>query len=43
MAAHGSFREEEEEGALEGHLDEKVGQDFQNSPFLEVEVVLQKK
>lgn len=42
MAAHGSFREEEE-GALEGHLDEKVGLDFQNSPFLEVEVVLQKK
>lgn len=31
------------EGALEGHLDEEVGQDFQNLPFLEVGVVLQKK
>lgn len=40
-AAQGSFQVGE--GALEGHLDEEVGQDFQNLPFLEVGVVLQKK
>lgn len=31
-----------EEGALEGHLDEEAGEGFQNLPFLEVGVVLQK-